>query len=708
MKTFDMRESAIIRTENAHERPLESRLKRSTKGFRAELSPEETHEARLSKDTESSDRGVAKTLKGAIFTDVFDTLLIRLPISERRRQYEVATRFVTDGHFGLAGTTNKDDCINAVYWSRRKAQNLAFRGLSAVGDKHEVSLSAVLNAQVKLLNLGDGAAEALKVAELEVEKQSLKLNETLIAELSAEAAAGKPIYAISDTMLSEADLKTLMGHFTDISLFKKIYSSADEKITKREGSLFKHVIAQNGLDPSNVLHIGDCSKADGTQARAAGLSIRIVPRSKIHKFRTKLNGARFELKKTQRNTSQVKPIKDAFTFGHHVIGPIYASFCVQLWLYITMMKEHKNPSALFCARGGLAMRELYEIALKSLSLPPSCENQDFMISRFVLAKSGLLAGDEAVLREIGREHVGRKITDVVQSFSENSLSISDVWDKPYSIEGMQAFLASEDSDSFRAYLSNHDTLLRQHFKEKLGKSDCAVLVDTGLYGSIQLFLQNIMPKNDVTSVLLARSNYKGFSTEHFSSIIGILSERDIYTPVKLQSAILRYWQLIEEIFEPELQSVTCFKNEGQTIVSDTEVPGWRNVITNHNHPVYLGAKDYIEALSSCDLPRLIADERSAWKMFRRMVIFPTREEAQFLSVGQRARDFGLDGYASDINNINENRSIRFKHAHWKNGAAHTLFPKFVRPIQYGMELGYVTRNVRSSWRGFFKKLDKKK
>ena len=707
MKTFDVSEAATIRRGNIPERSLKDRLKRDAKGFRVGLSSRESHEASLDEEANGNNGRSLNILKGAIFTDVFDTILIRLPISERRRQYEVASRIVADGHFGLARTENKDNCIDAVYWSRRKAQNLAFRGLSALGEKNEVSLSAVLNAQAKLLNLGDGTAEALKTAELEVEKQSLRLNETLIAELTAEAAAGTPIYAISDTMLSEADLKTLISHFTDIGLFKRIYSSAEEKMTKREGSLFKHVIAQNDLDPSNILHIGDCPKADGKQARAAGLSTRIVPRSKLHKFRTKLNGARFELAKTRRNTAQVKPVEDEFTFGRHVIGPIYASFCAQLWLYFTMMKDHHKPSALFCARGGLVMRELYEIALKSLSLPANSENQDFMISRFVLAKSGLLAGDEAVLREIGREHVGRKITDVVQSFSGNTLTLPDVWDKPYSVEGMQALLASEDSASFRAYLSDHDTLLRQHFKDKLGKSDCAVLVDTGLYGSIQLFLQNLMPKNDVTSVLLARSNYKGFSTEHFSSVIGILSERNLYTPVNLQSAILRYWQLIEEIFEPELQSVTSFKNEDQTIISNLEVPGWRSIISNHDHPVYLGAKDYIESLSPCDLPKLIADERAAWKAFKRIVIFPSREEAHFLSVGQRARDFGLDGYASDVNNMTENRSVRFKHAHWKNGAAHTLFPTFVRPIHYGMETGYMARNVRAAWRGIFRKSHKK-
>lgn len=629
-----------------------------------------------------------------IFTDVFDTVLLRKPICERRRQYNAAELFVDAGYFGERADDSRQACIDAVYWSRRKAQHLAFRGLTAHGDKNEVRLATILNAQAALLGLGDAAVEGLRRAELDVEKSSLRLNTALVAEYRAAVAAGTTVYAVSDTMLDTASLTELITHFVEPNIFKRIYSSADERKSKREGSLFGHILAQNNLTAAQVLHIGDDLHADGERAQAAGLNSYLVPRPKSHRIRTKIDGARFEFGRRDGRVKPVGRVEDPYTFGQNVIGPIYAAFCVQLWLYMTTSEDHAEPVALFCARGGLAMHALYNTALTQLDLTTAARSQDVMISRFVLAKSGLLQADPAVLREIEREHVGRRLDQVVVSFSYEDIEIPDSWRRPYTVEAMQAFLASPDAADFKAHLVEHDRLFRKHFADVLGQSDRAVLVDTGLYGSIQLFLQNLMPDIDVTSALLARSNYKNFSADHFPSVIGILSEKDTYDPLDRHTSILRYWQLIEEMFEPALSSVMGFADVDGNVKADLQVPGWQQVVADHDHPVFLGAEAYLRTLASGDLPRIVAEEKAAWKTFKRIIIYPTRAEAHYMSVGLRPRDFGLEGFASDTGNLAESWSLRFKHAHWKNAAAHTLFKVPAWPVQFGMEAIYFLRNLR--------------
>ncbi len=633
-----------------------------------------------------------------VFTDVFDTVLLRKPISERRRQYKAAEKFIEAGYLGAQALESRQACIDAVYWSRRKAQALAFRGLTAHGDKNEVRLSVILAAQAALLGLDDDAVGGLLRAELDVEKASLKPNGPLVTAYREAVEAGTTLIAVSDTMLDAASLTELIGHFVEPKIFERIYASADERKSKREGSLFGHILEQNGLRAADVLHVGDDAHADGDRAQAAGLNSYLVPRPKNHRIRTKMDGAKFELSRPSGPKSPVGPVEDLFSFGQNVIGPIYASFCVQLWLYLRMSEDHANPVALFCARGGLVMRALYEETLQRLDLTNAARSRDIMISRFVLAKSGLCNSDAAVLREIEREHAGRRLDQVVSSFSAGQIKLGEKWRQPYSVDAMKAFLSSPDANDFKTHLVEHDRLFRRHFDDVLGQSDRAVLVDTGLYGSIQLFLQNLIPDVDITSVLLARSNYKNFSTEHFPSVIGILSEKDAYDPFDPHTSILRYWQLIEEMFEPSLSSVMGFEEVDGQVVADLQVPSWQKSVSDHEHPVFLGAQAYLKTLASGDLPRIIADEQAAWKTFKRIIIYPTREEAKYMSVGLRPRDFGLEGFASDTGNLEESRSLRFKHAHWKNAAAHTLFSIPAWPIQFGMEAVYFLRNLRKAAR----------
>ena len=630
------------------------------------------------------------TTKNVIFTYVFDTILYRKPISERRRQYMAATLLVDGGLL----PKNDRKAVTAVYWARRKAQKFSFRTRAVAGDIGDVRSVDIFKKQAKLLNLGEDALERMLAAELEVEKQCLFPNYKLIEKYKRASENGKKIIGVSDTTLDTSSLKKLLTHFFPIDWLDELYSSADVQMTKRRGDLFGEVLKRHDLSPNDVCHIGDNKISDGKRAAANGLSIKLLPRSKYHTIRTKLNGINFEIGRWKKQPKPNLSIKSQEEFGFKVLGPIFTSFSLQLWLYLAYAQERENVSALFCARGGLIMRAIHDAVLEKMQISYDYSCQNFMVSRFILAKAGLCTGDETVLREISREYNNKSLDEVISSFSDKKVAVSKKWQKPYTIESMKDYLSSDDAHEFLSVLGRQHDLFITHFNKVMNGSKRGILIDTGLYGSIQLFQQNLTPNVLIESVLLARSNYKKFSEDHFKNVSGLLVENEGYDPINPATSLLRYWQLIEEVFEPKLQSVKSFESKNSKAVSNLEEDNWEDQILNHDHPIYLGVMRYIESLGADSLVSIIEGEESAWKIYKKVIIFPSKREADFMRVGLRTRDFGLQGYANEETAKSTIRLQRFKQSLWKNGAVYQEYPAIAKPLQGLMEIIYLVRRLK--------------
>ena len=71
-------------------------------------------------------------------------------------------------------------------------------------------------------------------------------------------------------------------------------------------------------------------------------------------------------------------------------------------------------------------------------------------------------------------------------------------------------------------------------------------------------LQAARPDIHFELLLLARSNYRGGDESHFAQTVGLMSEADHYGLNKRSSIVLRYWHLIENLFELAVPSATTF------------------------------------------------------------------------------------------------------------------------------------------------------
>ena len=75
------------------------------------------------------------------------------------------------------------------------------------------------------------------------------------------------------------------------------------------------------------------------------------------------------LRRDARATKAISCHGDAVSFGRDVFGPIVTQFCLMIWLYATEAEKGDNPCLLFCARGGVGIREAFEQTLAKLRLP---------------------------------------------------------------------------------------------------------------------------------------------------------------------------------------------------------------------------------------------------------------------------------------------------------------------------------------------------
>src|SRR5206468_4944648 len=176
--------------------------------------------------------------------------------------------------------------------------------------------------------------------------------------------------------------------------------------------------------------------ADAQSPSARGISVLHAPRPAYRRYTRMANGAlaaALQLasrKISVRKRPQPAP-EDADAFGQLVLGPIVAQFCLLIWLYAAQVEAHDRAALLFCARGGVGIREVFERLLSKLCLPLSLQRENVMISRLVAARAALLARRDSALEELSREFRENTFADVATALGGRMYQLSEHWHRPF-------------------------------------------------------------------------------------------------------------------------------------------------------------------------------------------------------------------------------------------------------------------------------------
>ncbi|GAB5455389.1 MAG: hypothetical protein Hens2KO_16180 [Henriciella sp.] len=635
-----------------------------------------------------------------VTVDVFDTILLRKPISEVRRHTMIAKEIKKQlDQAGLgAGLTQE-----LIRWTRRKVEKTAFRAREVHGNAGEVSFRDIVQRQRALLALPQEAEKIIVDSEIAVEKRCLVPNSLLIEWLKEVQKSGRKIVAISDTTLPLDRLIELITAIAGEITFDDVFSSADVDATKRAGDLFSLVLSHLEVSPEHVWHMGDNELADVKVPLKQGFSATHLPRSRSFILRRRIDGGlhviwrgisrnRRITPRPYKKVSDLNAAREAF--GANVLGPLVLEFALLTWAYLDEVDTREKPVALFCARGGLLMHLAFEKVLNQLSLDLRVPLRNVMISRLVASRLALGRDSTFVAKEIAREFVDVSVSEALNIVAGTDLKLSEGWDIAVSEPALKKFFESDDADRFVSALNEQNTLFERHLEETIGAdADRVILIDTGLFGSTLKLMQDAQPHRMWESVMLARSNYKGFPSNHFGQTLGIWTEHNSYQILDHRTAVLRYWQLIELVFEPSLESVVLFNEHEGHVSSNLQKADWQIALQDGASPYFSGVMSYIDTISPETLPDRLADVERSWRRFKTSVVFPDRPDLETLSVGARSRDFGRTQTVADsiVNTQGKLRTV--KAALWKAGAIRRLFPFSARFLQFGLESYYFIRMV---------------
>ncbi len=231
--------------------------------------------------------------------DIFDTLLIRDNSSEFTRFFEIGQRMadIVNAASKTAKTAKtgkgKASAVAGVdaFLARYFGTRASYRASTPIKGCREGSLSEIHATASRMLIGSAALTDAFIEAELTYEATRMEPSRLLLDLVKRHKARKGRSVLLTDMYMHKYQVESLLGKLgLDPAVFDLIVSSADTKVSKASGGVFKIVEQALKAAPSCFLHVGDSLRGDFQKPiehgwRAVHLPIpdtEIVARRKDH------------------------------------------------------------------------------------------------------------------------------------------------------------------------------------------------------------------------------------------------------------------------------------------------------------------------------------------------------------------------------------------------------------------------------------------
>lgn len=281
--------------------------------------------------------------QGYVSFDVFDTLIKR-SVAKPSDLFDLMENKIDqesgDGHSNFAET-------------RRHAAK-------AVAEEQAVPVTLEQIYQRLAVEFGSEAFRWMEL-EIQIELNSCAENPLCVDLFRRCVDAGKIVVLISDMYLSSAVIERMLEK-CGVAGYHKLYVSCEMGARKRDGSLFRAVIEDLGIKPSQLIHIGDNWRADYLMPVSLGIHAKHVPNmsKELCEIPQKIS-CRSELAYRTIHASLhncTYGMTDKEKMGCVLFGPLLYGFT--LWLADQIQKDDIHD-VYFVARDGYMMKKAFDL-----------------------------------------------------------------------------------------------------------------------------------------------------------------------------------------------------------------------------------------------------------------------------------------------------------------------------------------------------------
>ncbi|BAY48383.1 hypothetical protein SAMD00079811_60060 [Scytonema sp. HK-05] len=355
--------------------------------------------------------------------------------------------------------------ISADSWQqmRIKAESAA-REASKTG---EVTVEQIYQQLAGLLGWSTTQAQQAMHNEIALELASLRPVPAIQKRIQALQQANERVIYMSDMYLSEETIRTFLKENNVWTPGSRLYVSSEIGVSKANGKLFPHCLAQESIKASQLNHIGDNFHSDVKMAKKQGVKVEPISQTHLNryeeqianntqlplKFRSLLAGASRLTRLQSQETSPDKQVIWDTTAS--AVAPMLFGFVY--WCLVEAQKKGIQR-LYFVARDGQILQKIAQVI---------CKKWEFRIDCRYLYGSRQ-AWHLPALQKIGEDELCW-LLDGIDSL-ENILSIRSIFHRVnISPEQIQEILSRYGfpADKWDMNLQQHErNLLRQIVIEK--------------------------------------------------------------------------------------------------------------------------------------------------------------------------------------------------------------------------------------------------
>lgn len=524
------------------------------------------------------------------------------------------------------------------------ARNLCLIG----GESPEISIERI-HAELR----PGGDVEASVAEEIAAEHRHCFGFHPTIELIKAAKARGLGVIIVSDTYLSEAQLRALIvtacGAETE-AMLDHVFASADHGMSKGAG-LFGPVLDTLGCRPSEIFHVGDNKHADQDSSFALGInSAHLVQFDDRASERLRLEAAastmvdprvRVSIPAFQPHRALVSLRESddaAYALGHDVLGPLMTGYADWLDGEVAAIAERQGRKThlLFLMRDGHLPAAVHE------AMYGESKSQRIEVSRYTSTRASFI--DRAIVRKYVAAQVQTVPADITAGqMLYSSEEIARLVPKS-GMKDIRTFIAAVTSDA-----AADRTIARSgRFAERLiahlnragvRPGDAVVLADIGYNGSVQNFLAPMLERRMNVSthgryLLLREGAPSGLDKA------GYLDARHYDEP--LLNALRDSVAVLEQLCTVSQGSVVDYKPDGRPVRASLDAKGDQSATARK---AQAGCLDFARARIAFDGPRAVSDTADAWRIagaaaLTRFLFLPTREEVAALSAFEHDVNLG--------------------------------------------------------------------